>query len=61
LTRFSVGDAWADLETADNSGSTVSLQASPDAYGEIVLTIRISPDSISQFGYINALSVTKLD
>jgi hypothetical protein len=60
ITRFTVGDKFADLETSDNNSRTGVLTVSPDSNGVILLRVGVSPDSISRLGYLGAIKLTRL-
>ena len=61
LTRYRVGDQERDLDPVDNSGRTVTFEASPDDLGELDLSIAVSPDGAGRFGYLGALVLTRVD
>lgn len=60
VTRFSVDNQYADLDTSNNSNNTVSLDVFADNNGVILLRAGVSPDSISRLGYLGAIKLTKL-
>ncbi len=61
LTRFSVGEAWADLDVADNRDRTAELEWTPDALGGAELQVAVSPDGTGRFCYVGALVLERLD
>lgn len=55
LTRYSVGDAWVDLEVADNRDRTARLEVAADAAGGFELEVGVSPAGTGRFCYLGAL------
>lgn len=61
LTRYTVGSDFVDLAVSDNTDTEVSLEVSPDARGEVVLRVGVSPDGTGRFAYLGALRVERLE
>lgn len=60
LTRYRIGGASADLEVADNRTAVATFDAiSPDARGEVLLRVGVSPDGAARFAYLGAVRVTR--
>jgi hypothetical protein len=60
LTRYRIGTASADLEVADNRGALATFDdVSPDARGEVLLRVGVSPDGTARFAYLGAVRVTR--
>lgn len=60
LTRYRVGDRFVDLEVTDNRGTVARLEdVRPDARGEIVLRVGVSPEGGARFAYAGALRVVR--
>jgi hypothetical protein len=61
LTRYRVEGAFADLEVADNRERTAALEdVRPDARGEVVLRVSVSPAGLARFAYLGALRVVRV-
>lgn len=61
LTRYAIGDAHEDLDAADNADRTAVFDAvAPDARGELVIRVTVSPDGAARFGYLGAIRVTRV-
>lgn len=60
LARFRIGDAVVDLEQSDNAAeAAVFADVRPDARGEIVVQVGVSPDGTARFADLAALWVTR--
>ena len=58
LARFSIGNVSRDLDAAGNADRVIRFEGiSPDARGEIVVRIGVSPDGAARFAYVGALRV----
>lgn len=56
LTRYTLADGrFADLDAQDNTARTVTFDGVvPDARGNLVLRVAVSPDGAGRFGYLGA-------
>ncbi len=61
LTRYRVEGDFVDLDASDNEDRVATLEVRPDARGEVVLRIAVSPDGAARFGYLGALRAVRLD
>ena len=60
LTRYRVDERFVDLEVADNRGTVARLEdVRPDARGELVVRIGVSPDGAARFAYAGVLRVVR--
>ena len=60
LTRFSVQGVWQDVEIADNVDRQASfLDVAPNAVGEMVVDVAVSPDGDSRFCYLGVLEIER--
>ena len=60
LTRYRVDGRFVDLEVADNRGTVARLEdVRPDARGELVVRIGVSPDGDARFAYAGVLRVVR--
>lgn len=59
LTRYSVGEVWADLEVADNRDRTATLDVMPDALGGLELEVAVSPAGSGRFCYVGAVAIER--
>lgn len=60
LTRYRIGAQTRDLEVSDNTSRTVAFDGVvPDARGEVVIRIAVSPDGNARFAYLGAMWVTR--
>lgn len=60
VTRFSVGSQYADLDAANNTSNSVTLNVAADAQGTITLRVAVSPDSASKQAVLNLMKISKL-
>ncbi len=60
LTRYRIGDQTRDLDVADNTSRTATFASVvPDARGEVVLHVAVSPEGSARFAYLGALWITR--
>lgn len=60
LTRYRIGSETRDLDVADNTSRMALFEAiTPDARGEVVIRIGVSPAGAARFAYLGALRITR--
>ncbi len=60
LTRYTVDQLSLDLDASDNTSQQATFDnISADAQGHITVTIGVSPEGTSRFGYLNLLTLTR--
>ncbi|MCA9610661.1 MAG: hypothetical protein KC619_33930, partial [Myxococcales bacterium] len=61
LTRYAIEGETRDLDCADNADRTAVFEAvRPDARGEILVRVGVSPDGGARFAYLGAARITRL-
>jgi len=60
LTRYRIGSDARDLDVADNTSRTAVFEhVAPDARGEVVIRIAVSPEGTARFAYLGAVRITR--
>ena len=60
LTRYRIGTDSRDLDVADNTSRTAVFEhVAPDARGEVVIRIAVSPEGTARFAYLGAVRITR--
>ena len=60
LTRYSIDGAARDLDVADNADRLVTFDSvAPDARGEIVIRVAVSPEGAARFAYLGFVRATR--
>lgn len=61
LTRYTIEGETRDLDCADNADRVAVFEpVSPDARGELVIRVGVSPDGAARFAYLGAARITRL-